>query len=107
MCCAFADLKRVGCSDHYLNKILETTFTDTKNLELEEVRNLFCSVQGIVEYVRRAHRQNKLSKKLQVFSKTRFSGAYHMFHVFNDIFEEIPQALNGNHLLSYSLINKN
>jgi hypothetical protein len=29
-----------------------------------------------------------------------------MFYVFNEVFEEIPQTLNANHLLSYSLINK-
>ncbi|CAF4834503.1 unnamed protein product, partial [Rotaria sp. Silwood2] len=32
MRCAFADLKRLCCSDHYLNKILEKTFTDEKQL---------------------------------------------------------------------------
>ncbi|CAF4470838.1 unnamed protein product [Rotaria sp. Silwood2] len=106
MRCAFADLKRVGCSDHYLNKILEKTFTDEKQLELKETQKLFNLIKEIIEYVRRAHRQNKLSKKLQIFSKTRFNGAFIMFYVFNEIFEEIPQALNANHLLSYSLINK-
>ena len=30
MCCAFADVKRIGCSDYYLNKILEKTFTNDK-----------------------------------------------------------------------------
>ncbi|CAM4753206.1 unnamed protein product [Rotaria magnacalcarata] len=37
MCCAFGDLKRIGCSDHYLNKILEKTFTNEKLFELEEL----------------------------------------------------------------------
>ena len=67
---------------------------------------MFGLVKEIIEYIRRAHRQNKLSKKLQIFSKTRFSGAFCMFYVFNEIFEEIPQALNTNHLLSYSLVDK-
>ena len=106
MRCAFVDLKRVGCSDHYLNKILEKTFTDEKQLELEEAQKLFSLVKEIIEHVRRAHRQNKLSKKLQICSKTRFNGAFIMFYVFNEIFQEIPQTLNANHLLSYSLIDK-
>ncbi|CAF1432291.1 unnamed protein product [Rotaria magnacalcarata] len=60
MCCAFGDLKRIGCSDHYLNKILEKTFTNEKLFELEEVQKLFCMMKEIIEYVRHAHRQNKL-----------------------------------------------
>jgi len=107
MICAFEDLKRIGCSDHYLNKILEKTFTKKdKHFDLEEVQKLFCLVKEIVEHVRRVHRQNKLSKKLQIFSKTRFNGAFCMLYVFNEIFEQLPQTLNTNHLLSYSLINK-
>ncbi|CAF4865399.1 unnamed protein product [Rotaria socialis] len=106
MRCAFNDVKRIGCSEHYLNKILEKTFTDEKNIEPQEPQKMFHLIKEIVEYVRRTHRQNKLTKKLQTFSKTRFNGAFCMFYVFNEIFEEIPQVLNIKHLLSYSLIDK-
>ncbi|CAF3422516.1 unnamed protein product [Rotaria socialis] len=104
MRCAFNDVKRRGCSDHYLNKIPEKTFTDEKNIELQEPQKMFHLIKEIVEHVRRTHRQNKLTKKLQTFSKTRLNGAFCIFYVFNEIFEEIPQVLNTKHLLSYSLI---
>ncbi|CAF1306467.1 unnamed protein product [Adineta steineri] len=32
----FNDSNRIGCSDHYLNKIFEKTFTGANNLEVEE-----------------------------------------------------------------------
>ncbi|CAM4975970.1 unnamed protein product [Rotaria socialis] len=73
MRCAFNDVKRRGCSDHYLNKIPEKTFTDEKNIELQEPQKMFHLIKEIVEHVRRTHRQNKLTKKLQTFSKTRLN----------------------------------
>ncbi len=106
MKCAFNDVNRVGCSAHYLNKIMEKTFTDTKVSDLKDAQELFSQVKEIVEHVRRCHKQNKLSKKLQIYSKTKFNGAFHMFNVFNEIFDEIPQALNTNFLLTYSIINR-
>ena len=106
MKCAFNDVNRVGCSAHYVNKIMEKTFTDTKNSDLKEAHQLFSQVKEIVEHVRRCHKQNKLSKKLQIYSKTKFNGAFHMFNVFNEIFDEIPHTLNPNFLLTYSLINR-
>ncbi|CAF3389170.1 unnamed protein product [Rotaria socialis] len=74
MRCAFNDVKRRGCSDHYLNKIPEKTFTDEKNIELQEPQKMFHLIKEIAEHVRRTHRQNKLTKKLQTFSKTRLNG---------------------------------
>ncbi|CAF3455378.1 unnamed protein product [Rotaria socialis] len=75
MRCAFNDVKRRGCSDHYLNKIPEKTFTDEKNIELQEPQKMFHLIKEIVEHVRRTHRQNKLTKKLQTFSKTRLNAS--------------------------------
>jgi hypothetical protein len=103
---AFGDVNRVGCSAHYVNKIMEKTFTDTRNFDLKDAQELFIQVKEIVEHVRRCHKQNKLSKKLQIYSKTKFNGAFHMFNVFNEIFDEIPQTLNTNFLVTYSTINR-
>ncbi len=89
-----------------LTKSWKKTFTDTKNSDLKEVQELFSQVKEIVEHVRRCHKQNKLSKKLQIYSKTKFNGAFHMFYVFNEIFDEIPQTLSTNFLLTYSIINR-
>jgi len=85
---------------------MEKTFTNIENPDLKEVHELFLQVKEIVEHVRRCHKQSKLSKKLLTYCKTKFNGAFHMFNVFNEVFDEIPQALNTNFLLTYSLINR-
>jgi len=103
---AFNDVNRVGCSIHYMNKALEKTFTDKKHVDLKQAQELFSQVKELVEHIRRCHKQNKLSKKLQIYSKTRFNGAFYMFNVFNEIFDEIPPILSANFLLTYSLINQ-
>ena len=106
MKCAFNDANRVGCSAHYLNKIIEQTFTDVKNIDLKSVQELFSKVQEIVEHVRRCRRQIKLSKRLQTYSKTKFNGALRMLDVFNEVFDEIPPILNTKALLAYPTINR-
>ena len=54
---AFHDVNRIACSIHYLNKILEKRFTDTKINELNQVWNLFIHVKQIDDHVRRCHKQ--------------------------------------------------
>ncbi|CAF4106883.1 unnamed protein product, partial [Rotaria sp. Silwood1] len=100
---AFNDVNRIGCSTHYINKTMEKTFTDTKNDDLKEFQDLFVQVKQIVEHVRRCHKQTQLSKKLQMYRKTKFNGAFHMFNVFNQLFDEIPRALDTKFLLTYSI----
>ncbi|CAF3437329.1 unnamed protein product [Rotaria sp. Silwood2] len=102
----FNDVNCIGCSVHYMNKPMEKTFTDAKNIDLKQAQELFSQVRELVEHVRRCHKQNKLSKKLQIYSKTRFNEAFHMFNIFNEIFDEIPHTLSTNFLLTYSLINQ-
>lgn len=77
MIAAFKDVNRVGCSDHYINKILEHGFTLSQS-GCDEVIQLFDDVKGLVVHFRRSHRQVKLSRKLQTFSSTRFNGAFYM-----------------------------
>jgi hypothetical protein len=64
-------------SDHYINKILEHSFTISKSNCVEVVQT-FDIIKSLVSNFRRSHRQVKLSRKLQTFSATRFSGAYYM-----------------------------
>jgi hypothetical protein len=77
MIAALRGANRVGCSDHYINKVLEHSFTISTS-GCVEVIQIFDLVQSLVANFRRCHRQIKLSRKLQTFSKTRFSGAYYM-----------------------------
>ena len=106
MKCGFNDVNRVGFSAHYLNKTMEKTFIDVKNIDLKSVQELLSKVQEIVEHVRRCHRQTKLSKQLQTYSKTKFNGAFRMFDVFNEMFDEISPILNTKSLLTCSTINR-
>jgi pyruvate/oxaloacetate carboxyltransferase len=77
MIAALRGANRVGCSDHYINKVLEHSFT-LKQSNCVEVIRIFDVVKTLVANFRRSHRQIKLSRKLQTFSSTRFSGAYCM-----------------------------
>ncbi len=77
MLAALRGANRVGCSDHYLNKILEHSFTITKSNCIDIIQT-FDVIKSLVSNFRRSHKQVKLSRKLQTFSPTRFSGAYYM-----------------------------
>jgi hypothetical protein len=88
---------RIGCSIHYLNKQVEHAFTsdeiDKKPVNCDKVQTLFDYVRKIVSLVRRSHRQTKLKKKLQIYSDTRFSGAFYMLDVFLDVFDKIAGVI--------------
>ena len=70
-------VKRIGHSDHYINKILEHPFTQPKN-NCVEVILVFDIVKKLIANVLCCHQQTKLSRKLQTLSSARFSGAYYV-----------------------------
>ncbi|CAF4778634.1 unnamed protein product, partial [Rotaria sp. Silwood2] len=75
MTCTFnTDCKRIGCSDHYINKQLQHTFTtktiDGKLVDCDIAQELFNNVKIIVSNIRRSHKQQNLSKKLILYSDT-------------------------------------
>ena len=108
--------KRVGCSDHYLNKQLQHAFeteqihvnkTTIEKVDCEVVQALFSGVKRIVNFARRAHRQQDLPKRLQSYSDTRFSGGLIMLDVFRQVFFELPKVLiNSKSMNDYHLIEK-
>lgn len=102
--------KRVGCSDHYLNKQLEHVFTsetvDGEKVNCEIIQELFSDIKLIVTSVRRCHKQQNLSNKLILYSETRFSGAYQMLKVFLSVFDELVPVLDNTLLVRYSRIDK-
>jgi hypothetical protein len=111
MLCTFStNCKRVGCSDHYINKQLQHTFTtkkiDGQLVNCDTAQDLFSNIKSIVSKIRQCHKQITLSKKLISYSETRFSGAYAMLNVFLEMFDEIIQILDSHLLTIYSLINK-
>jgi hypothetical protein len=102
--------KRIGCSDHYLSKQLEHSFTSTtidkENVNCQIAQKMFEKVKSIVTHVRRSHKQMKLSRKLQGYSDTRFNGAFHMMNVFHDVYDDLLMVLSSNHLSTYFEIDK-
>ena len=111
MKCVFnSNCKRVGCSDHYLNKQLQHTFTskaiDGEEVNCELAQNMFEDAKNIVTNVRRMHKQQTLSKKLISYSDTRFGGAYDMLVVFSNVFDELVKVLDTRLLSTHSKIDK-
>ena len=85
---------RIGCSDHFLNKQLQHLFEPTEihlnrstveKVNCETAQNIFLHVKNIVTNVRRSHRQQQLSMKLQIYSETRLNGALIMLDVFRSV----------------------
>ncbi|CAF0948747.1 unnamed protein product [Rotaria sordida] len=112
MKCTFSlNCTRIGCSSHYVNKQLQHAFTSTETdkepVNCELAQNMFNDTKHIVATVRRMHKQQKLSKKLILYSDTRFSGAYEMLIVFNEVFNELANLLDSRLLLTYATIDKN
>ncbi|CAF3071012.1 unnamed protein product [Rotaria sp. Silwood2] len=105
MIAALRGANRIGCADHYINKILEHSFT-ISNSNCTEVIQVFEAVKSLVGNFRRCHRQIKLSRKLQTFSSTRFSGAYFMLNVFNSIYDELIDVFSGSHSNNFESIDR-
>ncbi|CAF3394488.1 unnamed protein product, partial [Rotaria sp. Silwood2] len=93
MLAALRGVNRVGCSDHYLNKILEHSFTAPKS-DCIQVIQVFDIVKTLVANFRRSHRQVKLSRKLQTFSPTRFSDLLQKICEFRQPFDETITILS-------------
>lgn len=117
MLAAFRDqCRRVGCSDHYLNKQLHHAFeseqihvnrNQIEKVDCEIVQNLFHQVKKIVSSVRRCHRQQNLTRRLQTYSETRFNGAFIMMAIFREVFFELPSILINSPLMNnYNSIDK-
>ncbi|CAF4824077.1 unnamed protein product, partial [Rotaria sp. Silwood2] len=94
---------RIGCADHYLSKQLQHAFLSVQihldknaieKVDCELVQNLFSQVKRIVSSVRRSHQQQKLSRKLQTYSETRFGGALIMLDIFREVFFSITRSIN-------------
>ncbi|CAF1283129.1 unnamed protein product [Rotaria magnacalcarata] len=93
---------RIGCSIHYLSKQLEHSFTseeiDRTLVRCTEIQKLFDNVKKVVTHVRRTHRQVKLKQKLQLYSDTRFNGAFYMLNVFLNVFDDIGSVLSSGYI---------
>ncbi|CAF1563917.1 unnamed protein product, partial [Rotaria sordida] len=94
--------KRIGYADHYLNRQLKHAFesqqihvtkTVIDHVNCDGIQYLFSTIKNIVSSVRRSHKQQSLSKKLQSYSDTRFNGALFMLDVFRELFDELPPVL--------------
>ncbi|CAF1542534.1 unnamed protein product [Adineta ricciae] len=108
--------RRIGCSDHYLNKQLQHAFESSEihvnkftvdKVNCGTAQTVFLQVKNIVTHVRRSHRQQQLSRKLQTYSETRFNGAMIMLDIFQKVFYELPSILtNTKSMDNYNSIDK-
>ncbi|CAF4904109.1 unnamed protein product, partial [Rotaria magnacalcarata] len=70
--------------DHALSK---------PDINCNDIQKLFDNVLNIITYIRRSHNQSKLSKKLQIFSETRWNSAYDMICSFIEVYPELNDIL--------------
>ena len=70
-----------------------------EKIECEIVQNVFNTVEKIVTSVRRTHKQQQLSRKLQTYSTTRFNGSFYMLDDFRLVYDELPSILLKNKLI--------
>ncbi len=105
MVCAFKeDTTRVGCSAHYINKVIEHAFELDDSL-CAGVQKLFLIVRDIISYIRQSHKQSSLPVCVQNYCKTRFSTIYIMLNTFLMVYNELPSILNNNQRQNYLKIN--
>ncbi|CAF1377482.1 unnamed protein product [Adineta steineri] len=83
-----SDIIRIGCATHFINKIIEHSLCK-RDIDCDAIQQLFDCIHDLVVYLRSSHNQSKLSKKLQLFSKTRWNSAYDMVCTFIDVFPEL------------------
>ncbi|CAF3817810.1 unnamed protein product [Rotaria magnacalcarata] len=83
-----SNIVRIGCATHFINKIIEHALCKP-NIDCDAIQQLFNDIHDIVVYLRSCHDQSKLSKKLQLFSKTRWNSSYEMISSFIDVFPEL------------------
>lgn len=69
-------------------------------------QEMFIHVRDMVSQTRKTHKQTKLSRKLQSYSKTRFNGAFIMMDVVLFVFEELPAVLDRVVMNDYESIDK-
>ncbi|CAF1501207.1 unnamed protein product [Adineta ricciae] len=67
---------------------------------------MFSSIKTLVAHIRRSHRQSKLPTKVQSYSDTRFNGAFIMLQSFLNVFYELGQVLEREHLMEYATIDE-
>ncbi len=94
MKCAFKDnVRRIGCSAHYLNKILQHAF-NSDGTGCDAAQLVFKIVRAIITKIRKCHKQSLLSTCAQNYSDTRFNGVYLMFDSFLKVYYELPTIIN-------------
>ena len=82
------DTTRVGCSVHYINKVLEHAFKLDESL-CAGVQKIYFTVREIISYISQSHAQSALSVCIQNYCKTRFSAIYIMLNTFLMINNEL------------------
>jgi hypothetical protein len=99
------DCTRVGCSAHYINKILQHAFLNN-NTKCDAAQLLFKLVRAIISNIRQSHKQSLLSVCPVNYSDTRFNGTYLMFNSFLKVYYELPHILSDEQKKNYLKIDR-
>ncbi|CAF1328719.1 unnamed protein product [Rotaria sordida] len=101
MKCDFKDdVKRIGCSAHYISKILQHAFT-YDDIQCDAAQLLFKLARAVVTKVRQCRKQSLLSTCLQNYCDTRFNSIYLMFDSFLKVHFKLPTILNDEQKSNY------
>ncbi|CAF4165076.1 unnamed protein product [Rotaria sordida] len=93
MLAALRGANRVGCSDHYLNKILEHSFT-APNSDCVQVIQVFDIIKTLVANFRRSHRQDVFNIAYNELIDTFCGSHYHDFEsIDKDLLQKICEFL--------------
>ena len=70
-----------------------------EKVQCDVAQDVFNSVKKIVTFVRRSHKQQQLSRKLQTYSVTRFNSSFFMMESFRLVYHELPTILLNSKLI--------
>lgn len=89
--------KRIGCSVHYINKQLEHAFNkkeiDKLPVACDVAQEIFDRIKKIVAYVRRSHKQTKMSKHIRKLASTGHSIWFVFLSIDKDLLNQICSFL--------------
>lgn len=98
---ALRQYKRLSCSAHILNTVLEHTTRDA-NDEDSDVQRLIHSCRAVTTFFKRSGLQNRLQKSLKGDVDTRWNSKLDMFESINSQWSEVQSILsekNQDHLI--------
>ncbi len=84
-------------------KILLLSLLDS---DCEKAQSLFDTIRPVVIHITRSHKQVNLTRRLQLYCKTRWNSVHSMFFTFNENFSDLRMLLDQNHQQLFDTIDQ-